>query len=224
VGFGTHPGAEVRCCNLRLDGTGSTFDVRCNDSELRNLRVSLLGEHNVLNALAVVAVAREMRICEDVLRAALEAAGAVERRMQRRGEAGGVVVYDDYGHHPTELEVTLRAARLLIGVGGRVIAVFQPHRYSRTRSLMSEFGGCFGAADHLVVTGIYSANEPPMEGVSGARIVERVSECGHPSVQYVPAMSRIVPHLVSVARPGDVILLLGAGDVWKLHCELLEAL
>ncbi len=222
--YGVEAGVGVRGFNVRLDGGGSTFDAFVGDRELRDLRVTLLGQHNVLNALAVVALAEEMNIAEEVLRRALGAAGSVQRRMQKRGEAGGVAVYDDYGHHPTEIETTLLAAKLLVQGEGRLVVVFQPHRYSRTKFLLKEFGGCFSAADHLVITGIYSANEPPVEGVSAAQLVERVSECGHKSVQYVPARSNIVPHVLSVVGHGDVVLLLGAGDVWKLHNELIERL
>lgn len=224
VTYGLGAGVAVRGFNVRLNAIGSTFDVFVGDREYRDLRVTLLGEHNVQNALAVVALAKELGISEDVLRRALEAAGGVRRRMQKRGEAGGVVVYDDYGHHPTELETTLRAAKLLVEGRGRLVAVFQPHRYSRTMHLLEEFGKCFAAADHVVVTSIYSANEAPIEGVSSARIVELVSDSGHPSVQYVPSRKNIVPHLTSFLTPGDLVLLLGAGDVWELHDELLGRL
>jgi UDP-N-acetylmuramate--alanine ligase len=224
VTYGLQSGVEVRGFNLRLDGTGSTFDAFAGDRELRDLRVTLLGEHNVVNALAVVALADRLGVEEGVLRRALAAAGSVRRRMERKGEAGGVMVYDDYGHHPTEIRATLAAAKLLVEGRGRLLVVFQPHRYSRTRQLRKEFGECFAGADHLVVTGIYSANESPIAGVSAAQIVEEVSAAGHPSVQYIPAQKSVVPHLLSVVGPGDMVLLLGAGDVWKLHRELLEQL
>ncbi len=220
--YGLGEGGGVRGFNVRLDGTGSTFDAFVGDRELRDLRLTLLGEHNVLNALAVVALAERLGIEEEPLRRALSGAGSVKRRMEKKGEAGGVSVYDDYGHHPTEVEATLKAAKLLVTGKGRLVVVFQPHRYSRTKHLRKEFGRCFGDADHLVITSIYSANELPIEGVSAAQIVEEVSRSGHPSVQYIPAWKSIVPHLLSVVGPGDVVLLLGAGDVWKLHDELLE--
>ncbi len=224
VTYGLGSGVSVRGFNVRLDASGSMFDVFVGDCEFRDLRVTLLGEHNVLNALAVVALAKELGIGEEVLRRAMEAAGGVKRRMQKRGEAGGVSVYDDYGHHPTEIATTLRAAKLLVEGRGRLVAVFQPHRYSRTKHLLEEFSGCFSAADHVVITSIYSANESPIEGVSAASIVEGVSGSGHPSVQYVPAGKDLAPHLTSFLMPGDLVLLLGAGDVWKLHDELLGRL
>jgi UDP-N-acetylmuramate--alanine ligase len=224
VTYGLQSGVTVRGFNVRLDGQGSTFDAFIGDRELRDLRVTLLGEHNVLNALAVVALAKELSLSADVLRRALAAAGNVQRRLQRRGQAGGVQVYDDYGHHPREIDATLAAARLLLEGGGKLVVVFQPHRYSRTRALIKDFGTCFGRADHVAVTSIYSANEPPMEGVSSAAIVEEVAASGHPSVQYVPSRSSIVPHVLSVVGPGDLVLLLGAGDVWRLHDELIARL
>ncbi|HOX07787.1 MAG TPA: cyanophycin synthetase, partial [Planctomycetota bacterium] len=224
VGYGFTGHAAVRGVNIRLDALGSCFDAEAGGRRIEGLRVTLLGRHNVLNALAVVALAGRLGIGDDVLRRALGEARAVKRRMEKRGEAGGVAVYDDYGHHPTEISATLAAARLMSAGRGRLVAVFQPHRYSRTAALLKEFGRCFGDADHLVVTSIYSANEPPIAGVSSAQVVDEVTSAGGRSVQYIPAWSSIVPHLVSVVKPGDVVLFLGAGDIWKLGDELLKRL
>ena len=146
----------------------------------------------------------------------------VKRRLEKRGQAKGVAIYDDYGHHPTEIAATLKAAKLLVAGKGRLVVVFQPHRYTRTSHLLKDFGPCFAEADHLVITSIYSANEPPIAGVSSAQVVEEVARCGQASVQYIPAWSSIVPHLLAVVKPGDLVLLLGAGDVWKLSDELLQ--
>jgi len=222
LSYGLSGKAEVRGVNLRLNGTGSTFDALVRGRKVADLRVTLLGEHNVLNALAVVAVAERLGLGDDLLRLALGKARSVKRRLEKRGEAKGLSIYDDYGHHPTEIAATLKAAKLLVAGKGRLVVVFQPHRYTRTSHLLKEFGPCFAAADHLVITSIYSANEPPITGVSSAQVVEEVAGCGHGSVQYIPAWSSIVPHLVSVVRPGDLVLLLGAGDVWKLSDELLK--
>jgi UDP-N-acetylmuramate--alanine ligase len=222
LGYGFSERADVRGVNVRLNGIGSTFDAEIAGRTIADLRVTLLGRHNVLNALAVVALAERLGVGEEVLRRALGEARAVKRRLEKRGEAGGIAVYDDYGHHPTEIAATLAAAKLLAAGRGRLVVVFQPHRYSRTAHLLKEFGKCFGGADHVVVTSIYSANEPPIAGVSSAQVVEEVVRSGHPSVQYIPAWSSIVPHLVSVVKAGDLVLLLGAGDVWKLSDELLK--
>lgn len=222
LSYGLCGKAGVRGEKLRLNGTGSYFDAVCDGRRIADLRVTLLGRHNVLNALAVVALAQKLGLRDEVLRGALGEARAVKRRLEKLGESGGIAVYDDYGHHPTEIAATLAAAKLMLAGRGRLLVVFQPHRYTRTMHLMKDFGRCFGDADHLVVTSIYSANEPPVAGVSAAQVVEEVAAAGHPSVQYVPAWSSIVPHVVSVARAGDLVVLLGAGDVWKLGHELLR--
>jgi UDP-N-acetylmuramate--alanine ligase len=222
ISYGFAERADVRGTNLRLNGIGSFFDALVFGRRIEGLRVTLLGRHMVSNALAAVALAHRLGIGDEVLRRALAEARAVKRRLEKRGEAGGFAVYDDYGHHPTEIAATLAAAKLLVAGQGRLVVVFQPHRYTRTQALLKEFGGCFGDADHLVVTGIYSANEPPLAGVSAAQVVEEVAAGGHPSVQYVPAWPHITPHLVSVVKPGDLVLFLGAGDVWKLGDELLK--
>jgi len=146
----------------------------------------------------------------------------VARRMEVKGSAGGVRVIDDYGHHPTEIAATIGA---LAGVAaGRLIVVFQPHRYSRTKALAADFGPAFALADHVAVTSIYSANEPPIEGVTAALVADAVRKCGGPSIEYVPSRANLVPHLVSVVREGDTVLTLGAGDIGTLGDELLARL
>jgi UDP-N-acetylmuramate--alanine ligase len=224
VSYGLTDNVEVRGHNLRLTGRGSTFDACTGGGIVRDLEVTLVGEHNVLNALAVVALAGRLDVGEAVLRRALMAAGSVRRRLEFMGERRGVRIYNDYGHHPTEIAATLKAAGLMKDGGGRLAVVFQPHRYSRTRHLFEDFVRCFGGADHLVVASIYSANETPTEGVGAADLVERISRDGHPSVQYIPGRENVVGHLASFVRGGDLVLFLGAGDIWKLGSELLARL
>jgi UDP-N-acetylmuramate--alanine ligase len=146
----------------------------------------------------------------------------VERRFQLRGEKRGILVVDDYGHHPTEIKATLAAARK--GWKGRLIVLFQPHRYSRTRDLIEEFATAFYQADVLFLTEIYSAGEQPIEGVSSAQLYEQLKTYGHREVIYIPRKEEMVPQVMSVLRPGDLVMTLGAGDVWKIGKELLEKL
>ena len=193
--------------------------------ERGTVELGVYGRHNVLNSLAAVATARWLG--HDAYQAALtlRTFGGVRRRFQLKGERGDVRVVDDYAHHPTELSATLDAARSTVGEGGRVIAVFQPHRYSRTRALYREFGDSFGAADAVVITEVYGAGEMPQPGVNGKLIVDAICETrGHPEVFYLPQQGVIPRVLREVSEPGDLVLTLGAGDISGVGDELLELL
>ena len=144
----------------------------------------------------------------------------VYRRFEIKGEKNDILVIDDYGHHPTEIEATLKAAK--DAFGRRVIAVFQPHLYSRTRDFYKEFGSAFYQADLLIVTGIYPAREQPIEGVSGKLVADAARELGHRQVQYIEQRSQVVAELKTTARPGDIIITLGAGDIYKAGEEYLN--
>ncbi len=189
------------------------------------VELGVYGRHNVLNSLAAAATARWLG--HDALDAArtLAGFGGVRRRLQLKGERAQVRVVDDYAHHPTELSATLEAARSTVGEGGRVIAVFQPHRYSRTRALHREFGASFGSADAVVITEVYGAGEIPQPGVNGKLIVDSICETpNHPEVFYLPQKDAIPRALRDVSEPGDLILTLGAGDVSQVGEDLLELL
>ena len=195
------------------------------DKDLGTVELGVYGRHNVLNSLAAVATARWLG--HDPYEAALtlRTFGGVRRRFQLKGERGEVRVVDDYAHHPTELAATLDAARSTVGEGGRVIAVFQPHRYSRTRALYKEFGGSFAAADAVVITEVYGAGEMPQPGVNGKLIVDAICETsGHPEVFYLPQQNAIPRILRDVSEPGDLVLTLGAGDISGVGDDLLELL
>jgi UDP-N-acetylmuramate--alanine ligase len=192
--------------------------------ERGTVELGVYGRHNILNSLAAAATARWLG--HDALEAArtLSSFGGVRRRFQLKGERSEVRVVDDYAHHPTELSATLDAARSTVGEG-RVIAVFQPHRYSRTRALHREFGGSFGAADAVVITEVYGAGEMPQPGVNGKLIVDSICETpNHPEVFYLPQQDVIPRVLRDVSEPGDLVLTLGAGDVSQVGEELLELL
>ncbi|MBI5709603.1 MAG: UDP-N-acetylmuramate--L-alanine ligase [Candidatus Eisenbacteria bacterium] len=221
VRYGTGPDADLRAGEIRLLPHGARFRVWSGSAPLDEIELRLPGRHNVLNALAAVAVGLELEIGFGHIAEALSGFRGVGRRFETRGEAGGVRVVDDYGHHPTEIAATLAAAK---GLGGRVLVVFQPHRYSRTALLKDEFGACFGDADLVWTLDIYPAGEAPIAGVSGRTIVESAAARGATHVRYAASAAEAVEEAARAARPGDVVLTLGAGDVWKLGDEVLARL
>jgi UDP-N-acetylmuramate--alanine ligase len=158
----------------------------------------------------------------DLIRAGLAAFNGVERRFHIRGEKNGVMVLDDYGHHPTEIQVTLQAAKA--GWDRRLLVLFQPHRYSRTKGLLEEFSHVFSQADKVFVTEIYPAGEQPIPGVSGAGLTEKIRQAGHPAVLYIEHKEALLDEVIPQLQEGDMVLTLGAGDIWKVGVELLERL
>ena len=219
--YGTRPEAEVRGVELELKPLGSTFQVEAAGQRLGAIELHVPGRHNALNAMAAVAVGLELEIAFAHIAESLAGFHGVGRRFELRGEAAGVRVYDDYGHHPTEIAATLAAAR---GVGGRVLVVFQPHRYSRTAALREEFGSCFGDADQAWILDVYAAGEPPIPGVTGETVVRSAHAQGASHVHYTPTAAEAVEAAVREARAGDVLLTLGAGDVSRLGDQLLDGL
>jgi UDP-N-acetylmuramate--alanine ligase len=189
------------------------------------VELDVYGRHNVLNSLAAAAVARWLGHDAHEAARTLKSFGGVRRRFQLKGERAEVRVVDDYAHHPTELSATLDAARSTVSIGERVIAVFQPHRYSRTRALYWEFGKSFSSADAVVITEVYGAGEMPQPGVNGKLIVDAICETpGHPDVYYIPQMDAISGVLRDISEKGDLVLTLGAGDISKAGEDLLDLL
>ncbi len=219
--YGTRPEAQIRATRIELVPGGSRMAVGAFGRELGVIELPVPGRHNALNALAAVAVGLEVEVGFDHIAESLAAFHGVGRRFETRGEAAGVRVVDDYGHHPTEILATLAAARTL---GSRVLVVFQPHRYTRTALLREEFGGAFREADRVWVLDVYPAGEAPIAGVSGRTVVESALEQGSAHVAYAPDAFAVVAAVVAEARPGDLVLTLGAGDVWKLADEILGLL
>jgi UDP-N-acetylmuramate--alanine ligase len=219
--YGTRAEAGVRADQVELLPHGSRFQVTALGQPLGEIVMGLPGRHNVLNALAAIAVGLEVEVGFAHIAEALATFRGVARRFETRGEAGGVRVVDDYGHHPTEIAATLAAAR---GLGGRVLVIFQPHRFSRTQALRREFGTCFGEADAVWVLDVYPAGETPIPGISARTIVESAREQGADHVREAGDPEAAVAAVAAAARPGDTVLTLGAGDVWRLAEALLRRL
>jgi len=201
---------------------GMRFRVQRGGQRLGSVELPIPGRHNVLNALAALAVAAELGVGFDEAAGALASFAGVERRFETKGAVGAIRVVDDYGHHPTEIRATLAAARALHS--GRLVVVFQPHRYTRTRDLFDDFATAFHDADLLVVTGIYAAGEPKLPGVEASALAEAITARGHRGVHYVADLERVVEALLPELREGDLVLTLGAGNVNTLGPRLLAAL
>jgi len=228
VTYGTRRGSDF---HIKLDdpighgGEGwtiSRFSVTYKEKDLGEFRLHVPGVHNILNATAAIAVGVGLDIKVDQIRSALENFRGVDRRFQLRGKAAGVSVIDDYGHHPTEIRATLAAARQC-GFA-RIHVVFQPHRYTRTRDLMSEFAKAFDGADTLLILDIYAASEQPIEGVTGEGLARSIKEVGGEEARYAASFADAVEAVTSAARAGDMILTLGAGSVSQLGSAILEKL
>jgi len=216
VTYGVNPQAEVRAGNITMGPEGARFDVliRPHDGEpvrYDDLRLPMAGHHNVMNALAAIAVARELGVTPEDIRKGLAGFGGVKRRFTTTGVAGGVRVIDDYGHHPVEIASVLTAARAV--TGGRVIAVVQPHRYSRLHDLFDDFCACFNDADTVIVADVYAAGEQPIEGASRDGLVEGLRRYGHRRALPLSGPADLARAVHEEARDGDVVVLLGAGDI-----------
>jgi UDP-N-acetylmuramate--alanine ligase len=216
ITYGTNPQAQVRARNIEMGPEGAAFDVVFTPVEgervsLEGLRMPMAGQHNVLNALAAIAVARELGVSDAAIRTGLAAFGGVKRRFTTTGVARGVRVVDDYGHHPVEIASVLTAARAVSS--GKVIAVVQPHRYSRLRDLFAEFCACFNDADVVIVADVYSAGEAPLDGVSRDGLVEGLRRFGHRRALPLDGPAALPALIRAEARAGDLVVFLGAGDI-----------
>ncbi len=224
ISYGMSAQADVSASGVELsrDGFGSSFSVRWRGSELGRLKLQVPGMHNVSNALAAVTVGLDLDIGFETIAAALGAFRGAERRFQIKGrierEGGDILVVDDYGHHPTEVRATLAAAK---STNRRLVVLFQPHRYTRTAALHEEFARSFYDAEVLLLCDIYAASEDPIEGVTAAALAEEIERFGHRNVRYIGSIEKGAEALLSVMQPGDLVLTLGAGNVWRAGEELL---
>ncbi|HEY6458885.1 MAG TPA: UDP-N-acetylmuramate--L-alanine ligase, partial [Polyangiaceae bacterium] len=230
VTYGVSRQADYRARNVQYEGLATHFDAFRRDEALGRFVVHMPGAHNVLNALSVIAVADELEVPLDVTRDALASFHGVQRRftilgtpsLERNGRRGEVMIVDDYGHHPAEVEATLDAAQR--GFDRRVVVAFQPHRYTRTKLLFDEFTRAFNKADLLFVTDVYAAGEAPIEGATGEALANGIRAHGHHGVTYVKDKKRVAQALRDVVEPGDIVIALGAGDINASARELLAML
>jgi UDP-N-acetylmuramate--alanine ligase len=220
--YGLTTQADFQAGEIEFDGLSTAFDVLYQRKKIGRLRIRMPGLHNVYNALAAVATAFELDIPFQVVQEALKDFGGIQRRFQIKEEKKGILIVDDYGHHPVEIMATLKAAKT--GWKRRIIAVFQPHRYTRTQALFQDFLAAFYDADVLILTDIYAAGEERIEGVEAKALFEGIREYGHKDVTYIPDKKEIVAHLLGIMVPGDMVITLGAGDIYQTAEELVKRL
>lgn len=219
ITYGFNTQADVRAVNVETGAFGSRFDViftnpKTGDEEkLQQVQLSMFGRHNVQNALAALAIGHELGIAFPVMREMMQSFAGVKRRFTKTGEAGGVTVIDDYGHHPVEIAAVLAAARDARNNKGRTIAVVQPHRYSRLASLFEEFCTCFNDADYVIVADVYAAGEMPIEGMNKDALAEGLRRCGHKGVATLPTPEQLAAQVAQMAQSGDMVVCLGAGTI-----------
>jgi UDP-N-acetylmuramate--alanine ligase len=217
------PGADLVATDIHTEGLGCQYRLWQDGRALGTIRLPLAGSHYVLNSLAACAVGASLDIPFPAWQQGLANLGQIHRRCQVKGEAHGILVVDDYGHHPTEIAATLTALAQAFPER-RLVVAFQPHRYSRTKALLPEFFPVFGSAAKVFVTEIYSAGEPPLPQISGFDLSQGVSRHGHPGVTFVEDLAAFPAMLLSSLRAGDLFLTLGAGDIWKVGEEVLRRL
>jgi UDP-N-acetylmuramate--alanine ligase len=220
VTYGFSEQADLSASAVELKEFHAGFDVRLQGKDLGRVELNAPGRHNVLNALAAIAVGLDLEVPFESIARELAAFHGADRRFQLKGERDGIMVVDDYGHHPSEILVTLAAAKK--GWGRRTVVVFQPHRYTRVRSLMSDFARAFHDADVLAVTDIYPAGEAPIPGVTSEVMARAITDHGHKDVTLVRALDEVPAWLARRAREGDMVLTLGAGSVHRAGDAFLK--
>lgn len=219
--YGLTAQADLQARNVCPEGMGGQYVVYRQGKELGPINLNVPGLHNVYNSLAAVACGLELEIPFVDIQNALQQFSGVQRRFQVKGEAAGIIIVDDYGHHPTEIRATLTTARQC-WQDKRLIVVFQPHRYTRTQALFDDFSKAFYQTDVLILTEIYPAGEKPIPGVEAKSLAESIRQQGHKAVQFLPDRTAIASYLASLVQAGDVVLTLGAGNVWQVGEELLS--
>ena len=212
-GINTH--ADLVADDIRFDGPSSIYQVKYNGNILGNIHLKMPGQHNILNSLAGISVGLELDIPFDQIKRALDSFQGVHRRFEIIGEANGVLIVDDYAHNPAKLRATFSAAKA--SFDRKIVAVFQPHRYQRVKHLAEEFSRSFYQTDVLIVTDIYGADENPIEGVTAEKLALAIREYGHRDVTYIADKEQIADYLLAIVQPNDIVITVGAGDVWKVN-------
>ncbi len=223
VTYGTIAQADYRARNIRYDRLGTTFIAWHHAKELGEIYIPLPGTHNVLNALAVIAICDGLDIPFEKVVDAMKEFEGIQRRFTLRAEIGGITIIDDFGHHPTEVKATLQGARAGFS-GQRVIAAFQPHRYTRTKDQFQDFSRSFYDADKVFICDVFSAGEEPIEGATSDALVKAIAANDHKDVTYIPKREDMAARLAAVLEPGDIVITMGAGDIQLTCNELIAAL
>lgn len=232
ITYGFNPQADVRVSNVRPQADGNIFDVTFaawmsggKEETLRDVFLPMLGEHNVSNSLAALTIAHEMGVPAPVMKTALKNFSGVKRRFTKTGESNGITVIDDYGHHPVEIRAVLKAARQAVEkTGKKIVAVMQPHRFTRLHDLFEDFCTCFNDADAVIIADVYAAGEQPIEGADKEHLVEGIRERGHKDVKALPDVEALPSMVADMAEEGDFIICLGAGNISKWAYDLPEQL
>jgi UDP-N-acetylmuramate--alanine ligase len=228
VTYGLTRESQLYAENIQKGFMSVSFEAVYRGRNLGVFNLPAPGTHNVLNSLAAIGVALVLKIDVSVIKDALKGFGGIQRRLEFKGKAGGIKIFDDYGHHPSEIKATLKAIREGLQISNkktdRLIVLFQPHRYTRTRDLIDDFSVSFHDADMLVVLDIYPAGEPPIEGVDSENLIEMIRKTGYKNVFYKKDQEDAVAHIIRNLREGDILLTLGAGNVWKMGEEILKNL
>ncbi|MBI5463507.1 MAG: UDP-N-acetylmuramate--L-alanine ligase [Ignavibacteriales bacterium] len=222
ITYGLNPQADVQAVDIQHKENTTTYTLVRGNKDLGQIALHVPGKHNVQNSLGAISVALELGVPFAKIKAGIERFAGVYRRWEKKGEVNGVTLYDDYAHHPTECRATLAGAKS--GWRRRVVCVFQPHLFSRTRDFYEDFGKAFLLADVLVLTDVYPAREEPIQGVTGELIVNAAKQFGHKEVHYVPDKNNVPAFLKSIVRPGDIVITMGAGDIWKYGEKFLTLL
>ncbi len=223
ITYGFHRDAEIRANNFQLNGMGSSYNLIVNGSVMGCIRLNIPGKHNALNSLAAIAVALELGLDFNEISRGIARFSGVQRRLQIKGKKNGIIVIDDYGHHPTEIEAVLETLTMCYP-GRRIVVVFQPHRYTRSFALQNEFSRCFGKCHLLLVTEIYAAGENPIPGITGNKLAQLIEPNTKAEVCFCGSESELMQKLLSSTRDGDVLVTLGAGNVWQIGEKFLELL
>lgn len=222
VTYGLNPQADVQAVDISHNKHQTTYTLVQNGTDLGQITLQVPGKHNVQNSLASVAVALQLGVPFEKIKSGIEKFAGVYRRWEKKGEHNGISVYDDYAHHPTECRATLSGAKS--GWRRRVVCVFQPHLFSRTRDFYEEFGKSFLLSDVLIVTDVYPAREEPIQGITGELIVNAAKQYGHKDVHYVQDKKQIPEALRAIVKSGDIVITMGAGDIWKFGEEYLKSI
>ncbi len=216
ITYGISTKADFHVESMKFDGINTQYSVRNHQETLGEIALNVPGEHNILNSLACIALGMEMGIPFETIATGLHSYGGVRRRFEVKGIVDDIMVVDDYAHHPTEVRATLQAARN--GWNRRIVAVFQPHLFTRTKDFHSDFARAFKDCDVLVVTDIFPAREEPIPNVTGELVAQSAMKLGHPNVHYEPDLDNLSDKLDTIVQPGDLIITIGAGNIWR-YCD-----